>query len=79
MWRVVCKEAMLSCVQSVWETHASQNMYDASCSDGAFNAPVDALPLQIGVWVLIAVSFTFSQSFLIPAIFPFMCKIFLTL
>ena len=53
---------MLSWVQSMWETHASQNIYGASCSDSAFNVVVDTLPLQIGVRVSIVVSFTFSDS-----------------
>ena len=72
MWKVECKEVMLSWVQSEWETHASQNIYDTSCSDGAFNALVDTLPLQIGVWVAIAVLFMFSLSFMIPMILPFL-------
>ena len=54
---------MLSWVQSVWEMHASQNIYGASCSDGASNAFVEALPLQIGVWVAIAVLFIFFSKF----------------
>ena len=71
MWRVECKEAMLSWVQSEWETHASHHIYDVSSSDGAFNVPIDALPLQIGVLVTIAILFTFSLSFLISAIYLF--------
>ena len=47
--------------------HAFQYIYNA------FNTPVDALPLQIGVGVSIAVSFTFSQSFMTLAILPFLC------
>ena len=47
----------------MWETHTSQYINGALCSDDAFNATVDALPLQIGVGFSIAVSFTFSQSF----------------
>ena len=69
MWRVECKEAMLSWVQSEWETHASQHIYDASSSDDAFNVPIDALPLQIGILVAIAILFKFSLSFLISAIY----------
>ena len=38
-----------------------------SCSDGAFNALVNSLPLQIGVWAVIVVLFTFSLSFIILA------------
>ena len=60
-------KAMLSWLQSEWETHASQNIYCASYSDGAFNALLDSLALQIGVWVAIVVLFMFSLSFLIPA------------
>ena len=37
-------------------------MYSAFFSDYTFNAPIGALPLQIGVGVSIAISFTFSQS-----------------
>ena len=48
-------------------------VYDASCSDDAFNAPVNTLLLQTGVGVSIVVSFTFFQGFLTPTIFPFMC------
>ena len=73
MWRVECKEAVLSWVQSEGEMHTSQDIYDASYSDHAFNAPIDALPLQIGVWVAITVLFTFSLSFFIYAILPFLC------
>ena len=47
----------------MWETHAPQYIYGAFCFDDAFNAPVGASPLQIGVGVSIEVSFTFSQSF----------------
>ena len=47
-------------------------IYGTSCSNGAFNAPIDALPLQIGVGVSIAISFTFSQSFLTPTILHFL-------
>ena len=43
MWRVECKEAMILWVQSMWEMHASQNIYGTSCSDGTFNVPIDAL------------------------------------
>ena len=73
MWRVECAEAMLLWVLSVWETHAPQYIYGASYSDGAFNALVGALPLQIGVGVSIAVSFTFSQSFFLPLRFCLLC------
>ena len=59
----------------MWETHVSRYIYDAFFSDDAFNALVNALLLQIGVWVglSIAVSFTFSQSFQTSLIFPFLC------
>ena len=68
---------MLSWVQSEWEAHASKNIYNASYSTDAFNASVDALPLQIGIWVAIAIFFTFSLSFLTYAILPFLhfCKL----
>ena len=55
----------------MWEIHAPQYIYDAFCSNGAFNVPVGALPLQIGVEVLIAVSFMFSQSFFDSCDFSF--------
>ena len=42
------------------------------CSNGTFNVPIDALPLQIGVGVSTTIYFTFSQSFLAPAIFSFL-------
>ena len=64
---------MLSWVQSEWEMHASHDIYGASCSDNAFNALIDALPLQIGVWVGIEVLFTFSMSFIISKILLFLC------
>ena len=47
----------------MWETHAPQYICSALCSDGAFNAPVGALHLQIGAGVSIEVSFMFSHSF----------------
>ena len=43
------------------------------CSNGTFNVPIDALPLQIEVGVSTTISFTFSQSFLTPAIFSLLC------
>ena len=52
---------------------ASQNIYCASCTDRAFNAPVDSLHLQIGVSVTIVVLFMFSLRFLTPATLPFPC------
>ena len=73
MWRVECKEAVLTWVQSEGEMHASQDIYGASYSDRAFNEPIDALPLQIGVWVAITVLFTFSLSFFIYASLPLLC------
>ena len=54
------------------ETHASQNILYVSCTDSAFNVPIDSLPLQIGVWVAIVVLFTFSLRFLTPATLPFL-------
>ena len=48
--------------------YTPQYIYDA------FNEPIGALPLQIGVGVSIVISFTFSQKKKItPAILPFMC------
>ena len=60
----------------MWEMHAPQYIYGAFCSDGAFNAPVGVLPLQVGVGVSIAVSFMFSQSFFFfftTVILTFLC------
>ena len=48
-------------------------IYDASFSYDTFNAPIDALPLQIGVGVSIVVSFTFSPSLMTFTIFPVLC------
>ena len=73
MWKVEYKEEVLLWVQSEWEMQASHDIYDTSCSDSAFNALIDALPLQIEVWVTIAVLFTFSLSFLISEILLFLC------
>ena len=62
---------MLSWLQSGWETHASQNIYCASYTDGAFNALVNSLPIQTGVWDAILVLFTFSLRFLTHSTLPF--------
>ena len=54
----------------MWETLAFQHLYDPLSVDnafiapaGAFNAPVNALPLQIGVGASRTVSSAFSQFF----------------
>ena len=58
---------MLLWVSSAWETLSSQHLYGPLRTDGAFitpvgafNAHVDALPLQIGVRASRAVSSAFS-------------------
>ena len=53
--------------------NAHFTVYDTSCYDDAFNAPVNTLLLQIGVGVSIVVSVTFSQGFLTLTIFSFQC------
>ena len=56
-WKVKCVW-----IQSAWEAHVSQHVCGTWCLDGAFNVPIDVLPLHIGVGLRVLFLLRFHKA-----------------
>ena len=59
----MCQKLKCIRIQSVWEAHVSQYVYDACCPDGTFNVPVDVSPLYIGVGLVVLFPLLLHRDF----------------